>query len=375
MRDRDQEITDFENEKGVSASERVERLTTYITSEIAQRKRTFSPAKINRSKEYFTIIKKLCECAGKTEADFDKLKADSSEQLDDILDGLNVDSFESLTNWAAKVKKEAENLVSIQTKGKSSITYSEFKVLVRLKELKEKKAKPNLMAVMTLFAQDSSNDFQAKDLILEFLEIIHPNDIIRLYRMLLLTLAPKRAGNEDSSSGSDSETKAQAESKSTSTNTDTAKLLDQIDDLKTELESTYIRLNSSEENLERLQQEGAETALITVLTQMNSRQAGMLLDQFSKSEEKLKGLSVPPELSGISMCVRMFMRTMREMFGISQVYNIGDIINITLEQSENYDYSGSDFNNGEVKKVQVISPGWKRNGEIFSVPHVIEYAD
>ena len=44
MRDRDQEITDFENENGVSASARMERLTTYITNEITQRKRTFSPS-------------------------------------------------------------------------------------------------------------------------------------------------------------------------------------------------------------------------------------------------------------------------------------------------------------------------------------------
>ena len=364
MRDRDQEITDFENEKGVSASERLERLTSYITSEISQRKRTFSPSKINRSKEYFAMIKKLYECAGKTQADFDSLKVIASEQLDDILDGLNINNFEDLTNWAAKVRKNADNLVSIHTKGKSSLTRGEFMNLVRLKEMKEKRAKPYLMAVMILFAQDSSSDFQANNLIIEFLEIIHPNDISRLYRMLLLTLSPKKVN--------DSEAEAQPQ---TPADADTAKLLDQIDELKTELESTYIRLNSSEENLSRLQQEGAETALIHVLTQMNSRPAGMLLDQFSKCEEKLKGITVPPELSGISMCVRMFMRTMREMFGISQVHKIGEVINITLEQSENYDYSGSDFNDGEVKKVQVISPGWQRNGEIFSVPHVIEYAD
>ena len=369
MRDRDQEITNFENEKGVSASGRMERLTTYITNEMTQRKKTFSPSKITRSKEYFAVLKKLYECAGKTEADFNNMKANTSDSLDDILDGLNINSFEDLTNWASKVKRDSDNLVSIHTKGKSSLTRNEFMILVRLKEMKEKKAKPYLMTVMTLFAQDSSNDFQAKNLILEFLEIIHPNDISRLYRMLLLTLSPKKGGSEDSESESQTKAKTAVE------DTNTAKLLDQIEDLKPELESTYIRMNSSEENIERLQQEGAETALIEVLTQINSRQAGMLLDQFSKSEEKLRGLTVPAELSSISMCVRMFMKTMREMFGISEVHKIGEVITITLEQSEQYDYTGSDFNDGEVKKVQVISPGWKRGDEIFSVPHVIEYSD
>ena len=111
---------------------------------------------------------------------------------------------------------------------------------------------------------------------------------------------------------------------------------------------------------------------------MNSHEAGQLLDQFAKSEQTLKQLSmsgytVPKELSSVSLCVRMFMRTMRNVFMISPVHVIGEKLTLTLEQAERYDYSGSDFDGSdEIKNVEVISPGWRYGKEIFSLPKVIE---
>ena len=101
----------------------------------------------------------------------------------------------------------------------------------------------------------------------------------------------------------------------------------------------------------------------------------MLLDLFAKSEQTLKqlGREIPKELSSVSMCVRMFMRTMRNVFMISPVHVIGEKLKLTLEQAEKYDYSGSDFENGdEIKNVEVISPGWRYGNEVFSLPKVIE---
>ena len=151
-----------------------------------------------------------------------------------------------------------------------------------------------------------------------------------------------------------------------------------IEKLKAELESAYIRLNSSEEDIERLQKESSEHAAIDVLAKMNSPESEMLLDQFAKAERTLKQLSssgyeIPPELFSVSLCVKIFMRTMREVFRVSPVHEIGERLSLTLEQSENYDYRGSPFTeSGEAKQVEVISPGWRYGQEVFSQPKVLE---
>ena len=104
----------------------------------------------------------------------------------------------------------------------------------------------------------------------------------------------------------------------------------------------------------------------------------MLLDQFAKAERTLKQLSssgyeIPPELFSVSLCVKIFMRTMREVFRVSPVHKIGERLSLTLEQSENYDYRGSPFTgSGEAKQVEVISPGWRYGQEVFSQPKVLE---
>ena len=56
---------------------------------------------------------------------------------------------------------------------------------------------------------------------------------------------------------------------------------------------------------------------------------------------------------------------------------IGEKLSITLEQAiQKYDYSGSDFDGpDEVKKVEVISPGWRYGKEVFSLPKVIECSE
>ena len=339
-------------------------LAEYISEEITKRKK-FNSSRLMKSKTSYFAVKRLYECAGKTSAELDKLKAmrdeDMAETVRSLLGRLSINDFAGLSEWAEEVENNAETLSRLQKDGRQGVSTQDFKTLVRMKD---RTPAATLLALMWRFSVKCGDDYPAKNGITEFLEIIHPNDISRLYKVLLLDLAPK-GKQEDREPSSDT---------SPDTKTDA-----QIEELRAELESAYIRLNASEENFERFQQESAELAVVDVLGKMNSQEAGQLLDQFAKSEQTLKQLSssgytVPKELSSVSLCVRMFMRTMRSMFMISPVHVIGEKLSITLEQAvQKYDYSGSDFaDSDEVKTVEVISPGWRYRKEIFSLPKVIE---
>lgn len=329
-----------------------------------------------RSKNNFFAAKHLLDCAGKNKAAFDRLKDSQSEETAEVMQGIlelwSIKDFESLQKWAQDIKNDAAVLAKLIRAGKQKLTDEEFSALTRAGEMRDRKGDAYLMLLMHEAASLSSDDFAAKTLLPEFLEIIHPRDIARLYKMVLLTFAP-----ETGKSSRRTRTKGQE----TENEQDSVKLSAQLEELKAELESAYIRLNSSEENFERFQQESAELAVVDVLAKINSQEAGKLLDQFAKSEQTLKqlassGYEVPKELSSVSLCVRMFMQTMRKIFRISPVHVIGEKLKLTLEQAERYDYSGSDFDDsGEIKNVEVISPGWRYGKEIFSLPKVIECSD
>ncbi|MBQ7219382.1 MAG: hypothetical protein IJS28_00190 [Synergistaceae bacterium] len=345
------------------------KLAEYVSEETAKR-RKFSSVRLLKSKTSFFAARHLYECAGKTPADFEKLKVLRDEDMADavrtILKRLEIKDFAELKKWAAEEKANADTLVQLQMKGRQGVSNSDFKAILRLKE---KTSAPYLLTLMWLFSAKCSDDYPAKKGLAEFLEIIHPNDIGRLYKVLLLELAPKSKDDDDSDSQEAASVK------------DSGKYEAQVEELRAELESAYIRLNASEENFERFQQESAELAVVDVLAKMNSQEAGQLLDQFAKSEQTLRQLSssgytVPKELSSVSLCVRMFMRTMRSVFRISPVHVMGEKLKLTLEQAERYDYSGSDFaDDNEVKTVEVISPGWRYGKEIFSLPKVIECSE
>lgn len=357
--------------------------TEYLYKALARRNKA-NQIMLIRSKTNFFAAKHLFDCAGKNKSAFDKLIAshneETAEAMQDILELWSIKDFEGLKKWAHDIKSDSAILAKLINSGRKSLTDEEFSALSRAGEMRDKKGDAYLLLLMYEAAASSSEDFPAKNFLPEMLEIIHPRDIARLYRMMLLNLSSESSGKPGQSrtKASHHEPDSEQEAESESEN---AKLSAQLEELKAELESAYIRLNSSEENFERFQQENAELAVVDVLAKMNSQEAGKLLDQFAKSEQTLKqlassGYEIPKELSSVSLCVRMFMRTMRNVFMISPVHVIGEKLKLTLEQAERYDYSGSDFDDsGEVKNVEVISPGWRYGKEIFSLPKVMECSE
>ena len=350
--------------------ELIERFREYLGAEMDWRKKA-GEGKLMMSRVDHTALMRLYSCASKNEATLEGLKnsgdKDIANSVEFILNAVKVNDFSGLQEWTSKMKDYAALLVKLLREGRSSLTDEKFVSLLKLK----REGRITLLMVMSLFCEMCGNDFELKPILAEYLVILRPEKARHLYKMLLLTLAPKQ---QDSDSEQEDETQNQNQEFSP----EISQLKEQIDTLKAELEGAYIRLNSSEENYDLLQKEGKEAAINEVLSLMNSKESGMLIDQFAKCEKAMKdlsakGIALPEEYSSLSLCVRIFMRTMRNIFGVSPVLKPGDVIEMTLDQAERYIYTGSNFRDSEeVKKVEVTSPGWKRNDEIFSLPQVME---
>ena len=371
----------------VRPPELLDRLKDYVESELSSRRKV-GEGKLLLSRMDFTALMRLYSCAWKNQTSLEGLKnsgdKDITQSVGFILKVLEIDDFAGLVEWASKVKHYAELLAKIELEGKKAVSRQELTSLVRLKDLEGNEARFNLSAIMSVFCDMCSDNFTLKKTLAEYISLIHTRHAKPLYEMLLLTLAPKRSRrsakseSDSQSQKADSDSPDSTDSPETPVSPETAALLEQIDTLKAELEGAYIRLNSSEENYDILQREGKEAAMNDVLALMNSPASGMLIDQFAKCEQTLKtlaekGVHLPEEYSSLSLCVRIFMRTMRNVFGVTPVLELGKTLKINLDQSLRYIYTGSEFENAEErKKVKVTSPGWIRKGEIFSPPQVME---
>lgn len=155
-------------------------------------------------------------------------------------------------------------------------------------------------------------------------------------------------------------------------------------DLQAENDKLRAALDIVETDLRRLQgdiaaiRQGArQGAVEDFFREMNSPRYGCLLDQFVQAERYLarlkgKGYHVPEEMETFPQLVRMFLKYV-ENCGLETGPGVGNTRQVDLEQSESYHYSGSEFRGKEeVKEVQVVSGGWKYNGNVISRPVIKE---
>ncbi len=141
-------------------------------------------------------------------------------------------------------------------------------------------------------------------------------------------------------------------------------------DLRASAESALQQLEAVNEELVRVREEAKHEATVAFFHEMNSGKHSNLLDQFLKAEELAKGLrkseiEVPQELELIPITIRMFTRFLKTQ-GVRPQAAVGSKIEITLSESDAYDYIGSDWEDpGETKTVEVISAGWIYEGALL----------
>ena len=149
------------------------------------------------------------------------------------------------------------------------------------------------------------------------------------------------------------------------------------DDLRAAAEIAQHQLEALQEELEHIRHEAKQEAVITFFQEMNSAKNSHLLDQFQTAEALLKklrqqGIEIPKEAELIPALITMFSRFLKTQ-GIRPKTLIGQTKEITLQESDEYEYVGSDFeSNAERKTVQVQTGGWIFGETLISKPKATE---
>lgn len=142
------------------------------------------------------------------------------------------------------------------------------------------------------------------------------------------------------------------------------------EDLRAAAEIAKQQLEAVNEELGQIREEAKREATIAFFQEMNSGKHSSLLDQFLKAEGLVKGLKksgieVPQEIELIPIIVRMFNRFLKTQ-GIRPKAAVGETREISLSESDAYEYIGSDWEDpGEMKTVEVISAGWLYEGALI----------
>lgn len=114
-----------------------------------------------------------------------------------------------------------------------------------------------------------------------------------------------------------------------------------------------------------------------IFSNMNNSSNSYILDNIAKNELQLSQLKkskfeIPLELESIVITNKLMSKFLKKI-GIHQIYKIGSILQLTLEETQNYIYHGTEFiNSNDIKQVTIESPGWKINEIIISKPIVKE---
>jgi len=155
------------------------------------------------------------------------------------------------------------------------------------------------------------------------------------------------------------------------------RIIHENDDLRAAAEIAQHQLETLQEEIEHIRDEAKQETVITFFQEMNSGQHSNLLDQFLKTDLlvrqlKKQGTEIPQEIELIPVLIRMFTRFVK-MQGIRPKAVVGEQKVITLSESDEYEYTGSNWEDPDERKtVEIQSAGWIYADTLISKPKVKE---
>ena len=155
------------------------------------------------------------------------------------------------------------------------------------------------------------------------------------------------------------------------------RIIHENDDLRAAAEIAQHQLEALQEEIEHIRDEAKQETVINFFQEMNSGQHSNLLDQFLKAELLVRqlrqqGTEIPQEIELIPSLIRMFTRFVK-MQGIRPKAVVGDQKVITLSESDEYEYTGSNWEDPDERKtVKIKSAGWIYADTLISKPKAEE---
>lgn len=335
---------------------RIEEFRAFIESETASRKND-EEHYIRDSISRFKAAEMLLNAANTDEKTWrSELTAKGvSRHVRNLAGKLRLSGFQSITRWAARTDELTKSLIMLYSGKRTSLGLADT----------DRHGSVRIMCAMLAFLH-ACPDFPLASGLRELLRIMNPQRTDEVFQKFLEFIRPEDRGDEGA-----------AESGGTpQTVCDVDALTSRAEDLKNALECAQIQIASYEREIAGLREEMEDAVWLDVMTQMNSPAFGMLLDQFAAAEENLArlrrdGFNIPKELESVAACVRLFMRAVRS-FGVVPLREVGAALDIDLEQSEEFDYSGTEFESADnIITIRIVSPGWKYKDTVFSRPRAV----
>lgn len=156
-------------------------------------------------------------------------------------------------------------------------------------------------------------------------------------------------------------------------------LLAEIEDLKAALEQKQRDYEALLQDSELERKELKEQVLEAFYQDLNSREADRILDRVAAAEHLLKrlnseGFAFPVELDGLKVLPRLLFKFLKKSH-VQPIAAVGKRLQLSLTDSFEYDYRGSDFHDDEeTKEVEVVAPGWRLHDRMIALPVVREVA-
>ena len=301
------------------------------------------------------------------------------------------DGQEKRLEWAERVTQAAKDLRDFVLK--STAEYDHKALYEKVKHVEKERPRVEHKAIIFVFSMEIpdtviyksllektarlANFNQAKGLLQEIVELIAiENGLVKkksAHERAIGGIAGTRSliqslTRESESTGDDGNAKPLSEQE---------RGIHENDDLRAAAEIAQHQLEALQEELEQIQAEAKQEAVITFFQEMNSGKHSNLLDQFLKAELlvkqlKQRGTEIPQEIELIPILIRMFTRFVK-MQGIRPKAIVGEHKEITLNESDEYEYIGSDWEDPDERKtVKVQSAGWVYADTLISKPKVTE---
>ena len=298
---------------------------------------------------------------------------------------------EKRLEWAKRVTQAAQDLRDFVLK--STEEYDHKSLYEKVKHVEKERPRVEHKAILFVFSTEIPVTFIYKSLLQKTAQLANFNQAKGLLQEIVELIAIEKglvkkksaheraiggiAGTRSLIQSLTRESESIGDDGNAKTLSEQERIVHENDDLRAAAEIAQHQLEALQEELENIRDEAKQETVITFFQEMNSGKHSNLLDQFLKAEllvRQLKqhGTEIPQEIELIPILIRMFTRFVK-MQGIRPKAVVGDQKVITLSESDEYEYIGSDWKDPDERKtVEIQSAGWLYADTLISKPKVKE---
>lgn len=153
-----------------------------------------------------------------------------------------------------------------------------------------------------------------------------------------------------------------------------------LNNYKNALETAQAMFDDLKEEIEASANEAKESAVTEFFVQMNSSKYGNILDNLINVEKALKNIrkqriQMPPQIAPLTIIFSQLIRFISDS-NLTQIDIVDREFNSDCFGIDSFNFIGNPYKDeSEVKKLKVVTPGWKYDNSIIALPTIKEVVE